>query len=147
LPEPHELGNRLKDASEDKSDDYTINVEVWRNSLLLNVQGSAEETRSHPSQKSEICSRNLRRVQNRKRNMRSGIIRTNGNERRKHDEERNKNTHERKSPYQMINRHIRRLCNETRFTKTHLHTSGRTSRTNGYRWKKSGETPDYIRTP
>jgi hypothetical protein len=40
---------------------HTINVEVRRDSLWLNVQGGAEETRSHPSQRSETWSRNLRR--------------------------------------------------------------------------------------
>jgi hypothetical protein len=54
-------------------------------------------------------------------------------ERRKHDEDRNKNIDERKPPYQIINdkpEHLRQLCNETRITKTLLHMSGRTSRTN-----------------
>jgi hypothetical protein len=50
----------------------------------------------HPSQRSETCSRNLCRVQNRKRIMRSGITNTNGNERRKHDEDWNKNIDEQK---------------------------------------------------
>jgi hypothetical protein len=34
---------------------------------------------------------------------------------------------------------IRILTNETQITKILLHTSGRTCRTNGHRWKKSGE--------
>jgi hypothetical protein len=128
VPEPH-----------DTPDDYTINVEVWRDSLWLSIQDGAEETRSHSSQRSETCSRNLCGVQNRTRIMRNGITHTNGNERRKHDENRNKNIDEQKPPYQIINdkpEHLRRLCNETN---TLLHTSSRTSRTNGHRWKKSGE--------
>jgi hypothetical protein len=101
VPEPH-----------DTPDDYTINVEVWRDSLWLSIQDGAEETRSHPSQRSETCSRNLCGVQNRTRIMRNGITHTNGNERRKHDENRNKNIDEQRQ---------------------------KTSRTNGHRWKKSGE--------
>jgi hypothetical protein len=92
-------------------------------------------------------SRNFHRVQNRKRIMRSGITHTNGNERRKHDEDLNKNIDKQKPPYQITNdklEHLRQLCNETRIIKIILHTSSRTSRTNGHRWKK---TPDYIRTP
>jgi hypothetical protein len=39
----------------------------------------------------------------RKRIMRSGLTNTNGNDRRKHDEDRNKNIDERKSPHQITN--------------------------------------------
>jgi hypothetical protein len=79
-------------------------VEVWRDSLWPSIQGGTEETRSHPSQRSETCSRKLRRVQNRKRIMRSGITHTNGNERRKHDEDRNRRPDPTRS--QKINRDI-----------------------------------------
>jgi hypothetical protein len=103
VPQSHELVSRPKDAFEDTPDDYTINVEVRRDSLWLTVKGGTEETGSHPSQRSETCSRNLRRVQNRKRFMRSGITNTNGNERRKHDEDRIKNIDERKPTYQITN--------------------------------------------
>jgi hypothetical protein len=111
------------------------------------IQGGAEETRSHPSQRSGTCSRNLRSVKNRKRVMRSDITHTNGNERRKHDEDRNKNIDEREAPYQITNDkpdHLRRLCNITRITL--LHTSGRIGKMDIDR-RKVEKTPDYIRTP
>jgi ribonuclease HI len=52
--------------------------------------------------------------------MRSGITQTNGNERRKDDEDRIKNIDERKPTYQITNdkpENLRRLCNETRINK------------------------------
>jgi hypothetical protein len=103
VPEPHELGSRPKDGFEDIPEDYTVNVEVWRDSLWLSIQGGAQKARFHPSERSETRSRNLRRVQNRKRIMRSGITQTNGNEARKHDENWNKNIDERKPTYQITN--------------------------------------------
>jgi hypothetical protein len=57
--EPHELKSRQKYASEDTPDDYTINVEVRRHSLWLSVQGGAEKTGSHPSQRIELLSEPL----------------------------------------------------------------------------------------
>jgi hypothetical protein len=60
---------------------------------------------------------------------------TNGNERQKPNEDRNKNIDEQKPPYhyQITNdkpEHLRRLYNETQITKTLHHTSGSTSRSN-----------------
>jgi hypothetical protein len=52
--------------------------------------------------------------------MRSGITQTNGNERRKDDEDPIKNIDERKPTYQITNdkpENLRRLCNETRINK------------------------------
>jgi hypothetical protein len=85
VPEPYELGSQPKDASEDTPNDYTINVEVWQHGLWLSVQSSAEKTGFHPSQRTETCSRNRKRI------MRSGITNLNENERRKHDEDRKHN--------------------------------------------------------
>jgi hypothetical protein len=92
----------------------------------------------------------VRRVQNRKRIIRSETTHTNGNERQKHDEDRNENIEERKPLYQIQNdkpKHLRRLCNETQITKILLHKSGRISWTNGHRWKKNGENSRLYKTP
>jgi hypothetical protein len=78
---------------------------IIKSSSFLLIFSGAEVTGSHPTQKSENCSRNLRRVQNRKRIMRSGTTNTNGNEKRKHCRGRNNNIDERKPPH-MINRNI-----------------------------------------
>jgi hypothetical protein len=68
-------------------------------------------------------------------------------EMRDENTDRNKYIDEQKPPYQTTNykpEPLPRLCNENRITKTLLHTSGRSSRTNGHQRKKS---PDYIGTP
>jgi hypothetical protein len=120
-----------------------------RQPIWLSIQSGAEETRYHPSQWSETCSRNLRPEQNRKRTMRSGITHINGNERRKHDEHWNKNIEEQKPPYQITNdkpEHLRRLCNGTRITKTLLRTSAKLLGQMDIDGRKVKKTPDYIRT-
>jgi hypothetical protein len=133
--EPHELRTRPKDCSEDTSDDYTINVEVWRDSLWLSIQGGVETTRSHPLQRSETCSRNLHRVQNRKRIIRSTLTKMRDEDTMKTGIRilTNKNPPTRS---QMINRNS---YEDYAITKTLLHTSGKIPRTNGHRWKKSRE--------
>jgi hypothetical protein len=126
---PHELRSRPKDASVDTPDDYTINVEVQRDSLWLSGrQGGAEESGSHPSQR--IQTLGIFSMCKTENVLCEAGTNTNGNERRKHDEEWNKNIDELKPLYQITNDkpvHLRRLCNETRITKTLRHTSGRTN--------------------
>jgi hypothetical protein len=68
----------------------------------------------------------------------------------KNDEDRIKDIDERKPPYQITNdkpEHLRRLCNETRITKTFLHTSGRIFGQMDIDERKVEKTPDYIRPP
>jgi hypothetical protein len=121
VPAPHELGSRPKDASEDIPDGYTINAEELD---LIHHRGEGLALGTFALCKTEnvLCKAGLPTLTEMRdeNTMKTGIrIMTNENH-----------------PTS-----LRRLCNETRITKTLLHNSGRISRIDG---RKEEKTSDYT---